>query len=107
MPIVTYVQPDGAAIAIDVAEGSTVKDGAVDNDIDGILAECGGNLACATCHVYVDSDPAAALPAMTQFEDAMLDDTAAPRKNLSRLSCQLTVTLALDGIVVTIPDEQI
>jgi 2Fe-2S ferredoxin len=80
---------------------------AVARGVDGIVAECGGNLMCATCHVYVDEDWAELLPAKAEDEDDMLDETACPREQNSRLSCQLVLEEKLDGIVVTLPERQV
>lgn len=107
MPSVTYVTPDGARDEVDVAEGSSVMRGAVRHGIEGIVAECGGNAMCATCHVYVDEGHLHLLPEMTDEEDALLDGTASGRRPNSRLSCQIPVTAALDGLVVHLPDRQV
>ena len=107
MPTITYVLPDGSRHAQDIATGTTVMLGAVSHGIDGIVAECGGNCMCATCHVYVETDQLALLPPMSEDEDALLDSTAAERKPNSRLSCQITVTPELDGLVVRLPDRQV
>jgi ferredoxin, 2Fe-2S len=107
MPTITYVRPDGTRDALDVALGSTVMLGAISQGIDGIVAECGGNCMCATCHVYVAEDQLGRLPAMSEDEDALLDSTASERKANSRLSCQLTVTPELDGLVVVLPERQV
>ena len=81
--------------------------GATGNGIDGIVAECGGNCMCATCHVYVEPAQLALLPAISAEEDALLHGTAAERLPNSRLSCQIRVTPDLDGPVVYLPDRQI
>ena len=74
--------------------------------LDGIVAECGGNAMCATCHVYVDAAWLARLPPMTDEEDALLDGTAAERRANSRLSCQLVVSPEMDGLIVYLPETQ-
>jgi 2Fe-2S ferredoxin len=107
MPAITYVHPDGAAETIDADSGSTVMLTATTNDVDGIVAECGGNAMCATCHVYVEPDHLERLPAMEEDEDEMLDSTASPRQSNSRLSCQLEVTEELAGLVVRLPETQL
>ena len=107
MPKFTYVTPDGARQNLDVAEGASVMQGAIRNGIEGIVAECGGNAMCATCHVYVDEDQLPLLPEITEEEDALLDGTASERRPNSRLSCQIPVTAALDGLVVQLPDRQV
>jgi 2Fe-2S ferredoxin len=106
MPKITYRQQDGSATSIDVVTGMSVMEAALEGGVDGIVAECGGNLICATCHVYVDPDQLDRLPEMRIDEDAMLDNTASPREANSRLSCQLRVSGELDGLVVTVPEEQ-
>ncbi len=106
MPLITYKAHDGATKAVDVPVGSTVMQGAVKNGVEGIIAECGGNCMCATCHIYVDPAWVEKLDAIGDTEDAMLESTAAERLPNSRLSCQIKVTAALDGLVVTTPDSQ-
>jgi 2Fe-2S ferredoxin len=107
MPAITYVQPDGNAQTVDAEHGSTVMLTATTNDVDGIVAECGGNAMCATCHVYVDPEHLERLPAMAEDEDEMLESTVSPRKDNSRLSCQLEVTEELAGLVVRLPETQL
>ena len=80
---------------------------ATSHGIDGILAECGGNAMCATCHVYVDESWLGRLPAMGSEEDALLDGAAAERRPTSRLSCQIKLTPELDGLVLRLPDRQV
>ncbi|MEO1274418.1 MAG: 2Fe-2S iron-sulfur cluster-binding protein, partial [Pseudomonadota bacterium] len=91
---------------VDVAEGLTVMEGAVTNNIPGIDADCGGACACSTCHVYVDTAWTDKLPAKEDMEVDMLDFAYEPKDN-SRLTCQLKVTPALDGLVVRMPEKQI
>lgn len=107
MPHITYVNPDGSRQTFDVTEGFSVMQGALSHGVSGIIAECGGNAMCATCHVYVDSPHAELLPAMSTDEDALLDGAASNRRSTSRLSCQLTIAAALEGIVVELPERQI
>ncbi len=107
MPKITYVHPDGAREELEVAEGTSVAQGATAQGIDGIVAECGGNCMCATCHVYVEPSQLALLPAVSEDEDALLDGTASDRQPNSRLSCQISVTQALDGLVVNLPERQV
>ncbi len=104
MPAITFVQPDGTATPVEAVEGESLMQTAINACIDGIVAECGGNCMCATCHVYVD---AAGLPAMAEGEDALLDGAAAERRPNSRLACQIPVTPALEGITVDLPDRQL
>ena len=106
MPKVTYVQPDGARETFDIAAGKSLMLGAQSHGVAGILGECGGQAMCAACHVYVDPKDLDLLPAMSDDEDAMLEDTASERKPTSRLSCQLEASDDLDGIVVFLPEEQ-
>ncbi len=107
MPAVTYVAFDGTITSIDVAVGDSVMRGALDHDLPGIVAECGGGLACATCHCYVDDAWAAAAGTPTsQGERDMLEMTASEVRPTSRLSCQIEVTEALDGLIVHLPEAQ-
>jgi len=106
MPKVTYIDHDGTTHVVDVPEGETVMQGAVNSNLSGIAAECGGGMACATCHCYVDDAWADKIPASTELEDELLEAAAAERKPTSRLSCQITVTGALDGMVIHLPEKQ-
>ena len=106
MPNVVYITPDGGQYEVDVPEGNTVMEGAVDNMIDGILAECGGSCTCATCHVYVDDAWTSKLGSPGEFEKDLLEMVLEPAEN-SRLSCQIKVTSDLDGLTVRIPTAQI
>lgn len=107
MPRITYVESNGEAHAVDVPVGISVMEGAVNNLVPGILADCGGACACATCHVYVEDGWFSRLPPVQELEADMLDFAFEPKEDRSRLSCQLTVTPELDGLVVHIPEEQI
>ena len=102
MAKITYIEHDGQKHEIDVANGLTVMEGAVQNDIPGIDADCGGSMACATCHVYVKEDWFPKLPNKETGEDDMLDQAYEPKAN-SRLSCQITVSDELNGLVVHLP----
>jgi 2Fe-2S ferredoxin len=106
MPAVTYVNAEGDGETVQGSLGTTVMQTAVARGIDGIVAECGGNLMCATCHVFVDEDWLDQLPELTAEEDEMLEETACPRRPNSRLSCQLVLDASLDGIVVGLPETQ-
>ncbi|MDX2546948.1 2Fe-2S iron-sulfur cluster-binding protein [Streptomyces sp. WI04-05B] len=106
MPKVTFVQPDGAETVLDLPAGTTVMRGAVAAGVPGIVAECGGNLMCATCHVYTADVDASVFDAVTDEEDELLDCTAEPRRDTSRLSCQLGLTDGLDKLVVHVPGAQ-
>jgi 2Fe-2S ferredoxin len=106
LPKITYVHDDGSRDVLDVPEGTSVMQAAVGAGIDGIVAECGGNMMCATCHVYVDPAYLDRLPAVSEEEDEMLDGAASSREDNSRLSCQLPVSAQMDGLIVTTPDRQ-
>ncbi|KUF16698.1 MULTISPECIES: 2Fe-2S iron-sulfur cluster-binding protein [Streptomyces] len=106
MPDITYITVDGTARVIDVPVGTSVMRGAVLNDVPGIVAQCGGNAQCATCHVYVDEATRDKPEPVRPDEDDMLGFTACPRTEGSRLSCRLKVTEALDGLVVRLPERQ-
>ena len=105
MAKIKYIEHSGKQHEIDVANGLSVMEGAVQNDIPGIDADCGGGMACATCHVYVDENWMQKLPEKDDGEEDMLDMAFEPNKN-SRLSCQIIVSDALDGLVVNIPLKQ-
>ena len=106
MAKITYNTHDNKIHTIDIQNGLTIMEGAVQNDIPGIDADCGGGMACATCHVYVNDDWFDKIPAKEEGEEDMLDMAYEPKKN-SRLSCQLTVSNELDGLVVNIPSKQV
>ena len=106
MPDITFVHPDGTEQGMEAPEGVSVMQVATGAGVDGIVAECGGQALCATCHVYVDTAWAGRLPAPLSEESEMLDCTAAERLPGSRLACQIRVTAALDGLVVRIPESQ-
>ena len=105
MAKIKYIEHNGKQHEIDVANGLSVMEGAVQNDIPGIDADCGGGMACATCHVYVKEDWFNKLPKKEDGEEDMLDMAFEPKTN-SRLSCQLTVSAELDGLIVDIPSKQ-
>ena len=105
MPKITYIDSSGNQKTIDVAIGLSVMEGAIQNNIPGIDADCGGGMACATCHVYVKEEWFNKLPKAEDGEQDMIDMAFEPKKN-SRLSCQLIVSDELDGIVVTTPSKQ-
>ncbi len=108
MPRVTFVDGSGDRTTLDVPEGKSVMQGAVAAGLDGIVAECGGELVCATCHVYVLSDDLPDnLPPVSDLESEMLDHTVAERKENSRLSCQLVLASGHDDLVVGLPDAQV
>jgi len=107
MAKITYVEFNGTQHVVDVANGLTVMEGARDNNIPGIEADCGGACACSTCHVYVDPAWVDKLPAKDDMEEDMLDFALQPDAQRSRLTCQLKVSDALDGLVVHMPEKQI
>lgn len=106
MPKVTYIQPNGESRLVEARPGTTAMEAALDNDVEGIVAECGGACSCATCHVYVDPAWAAKVPPPDAQESGMLE-CVLDRQNTSRLSCQIVLTPALDGLVLRVAEEQI
>ncbi len=106
MAKITYIEHKGKSHTINVENGLTVMEGAVQNDIPGIDADCGGSMACATCHVYVKEEWFNKVPSKQEGEDDMLDQAFEPKSN-SRLSCQLIVSDELDGLVVNLPEKQV
>ncbi|MGQ0699385.1 MAG: 2Fe-2S iron-sulfur cluster-binding protein [Panacagrimonas sp.] len=107
MPKATFISAEDAAIEIDVDLGSSLMQAATSSGISGIVGDCGGALACATCHVFVEPAFLDRVPAISPNEDQMLECTAAGRQPNSRLSCQLVMSEALDGIVVRIANPQV
>lgn len=105
MPKVTFIAHDGRRFEVQAESGLSLMRAAVDNNVPGIDGDCGGQCACATCHVFVEGDWAARTGARTQQENDMLN-FAAELKDSSRLACQITLTDALDGIEVTMPEGQ-
>ena len=105
MAKITYIEHSGKSHTIEVQNGLTVMEGAVQNNIPGIDADCGGSMACATCHVYVKEEWFNKLPKKEDGEEDMLDMAYEPNK-FSRLSCQLTVSDELEGLVVNLPVKQ-
>ena len=105
MPKITYIEHNGKSHEVKVANGLTVMEGAVQNNIPGIDADCGGSCACATCHVYVDEKWFNKLIKKDSAEEDMLDMAYEPKK-FSRLSCQITVEDSLNGLVVKMPSKQ-
>ena len=105
MPKINYITHDNKEYTVEVQNGLTVMEGAVQNDVPGIDADCGGGMACATCHVYVKEEWLDKLTKKEDGEEDMLDMAFEPKKN-SRLSCQLVVSDELDGLIVNIPSKQ-
>lgn len=106
MAKITYVEFNGTRHEIDVAPGSSVMQGAIENNVRGIIAECGGACSCATCHVYVDEPWATRLDSKREEEDMMLEAVCDPKPS-SRLSCQIKITEQLDGLIVFMPEKQV
>ncbi|WP_456619549.1 MULTISPECIES: 2Fe-2S iron-sulfur cluster-binding protein [unclassified Bradyrhizobium] len=107
MPAITFIHPDGKSDRIETSDGESAMQAATRHGLDGILAECGGNAMCATCHVYVDESWLTRMPAIADDEDALLDGTATERLPASRLSCQIMITSELDGLVLRLPERQV
>ena len=105
MPKVIYITPDEVRHEVDVEAGYSIMEGAINNNIEGIVAECGGACACATCHSYVDQAWVDKIPSMDDMEDSMLD-AAFERKDNSRLTCQIEMSDALAGIVIHVADNE-
>jgi len=106
MPKITYISDSGATVHVDAVVGDSVMETAIQNGVDGIVAECGGACMCATCHVYVEEKFLPLLNPPDDTELSMLESTAAERKSNSRLSCQLRVEPKFDGLVVHTPPTQ-
>jgi ferredoxin, 2Fe-2S len=106
MPLVTYISASGASRKIDVPLGMSVMQAALNNRVEGIPGECGGNAMCATCHVYVDPAFLDQIPAATANEKFMLSIAAEGPQPNSRLSCQIKMTVQLDGLTIRIPAKQ-
>ena len=105
MPKITYIDSDGTARTVEAELGATVMETAINNDVPGILATCGGSCSCATCHVYVDDSWVGKLPA-PELEEMDMLDTAHDLQENSRLSCQIKVRDELNGLVVSVPERQ-
>lgn len=106
MPDIVFILPDGSSRGLEAPEGVSVMQAATGAGVPGIVAECGGSAMCATCHVYVDPTWVGQLPAPLANELEMLECTAAERRPESRLSCQIKLTAAMQGLTVRIPDQQ-
>ena len=101
---VIWKLPDGSEISAQVSDGTNMMEAAVANNVPNVIGECGGSLACATCHVYVDAAWSSQTGAAGEFEDSMLDATEAERGPTSRLSCQILASQALDGLTLIVPE---
>lgn len=106
MATITFIEANGQSTTADLPDGWSLMQGATANGVEGILGECGGSLACATCHCYVDDLMAKVLPPPSQSELDMLDNVAAERRPNSRLSCQIKASAAIHGGVVHLPECQ-
>jgi len=107
MPTIVFIHPDNRSESIDAVVGESAMQAATGNGIDEIVAECGGNAMCATCHVYVDENWIGRLAAMGDEENALLDGVATERQPSSRLSCQIKIEQDLDGLVLRLPERQV
>lgn len=107
MPLITFILPDGAEVEVDVQPETSVMKAAIANNVPGIVGECGGSCACATCHVYVEGVAPKSLPEPSETESDMLDFTASPRRPGSRLSCQIQLTEEMTGLVLRVPETQV
>ena len=106
MPKAIYIEHDGRRTEAEVALGTSLMRGAGDNGVDGIVGDCGGVMSCATCHVFVEPQFLELLPVVSETAAQMLDFTAAPRAENSRLSCQIVMTEQLDGVTVQVAYPQ-
>ena len=107
MAKITYIEHNGTEHVVEVANGLTVMEGARDNNVPGIEADCSGACACSTCHCYVDAAWVEKLPAKDDMEADMLDFAWEPDVLRSRLTCQVKVTDELDGLILNLPEKQI
>ena len=106
MPKVIYIGPDGARREVEARSGDSVMQTALNNDVDGIVGECGGSMMCATCHVYVDEAFLDKVGGRVPGEDMMLEGASCEVMPNSRLSCQIVMSDELDGLTVTLPESQ-
>ena len=106
MANITFIEANGQSTTVNLADGWSLMQGATANGVDGIIGECGGSCACATCHCYVDEARLADLPAASEGELAMLENVASERRPNSRLACQLKASAALEGLIVRLPETQ-
>ncbi len=107
MPTITYHHAGGEVDTVEVIDGSSIMRAALDNSVDGIIGECGGQAMCATCHVFVTDSTGDRLPGVSDDEDEMLDCTVDERRENSRLGCQLVAGRDFDSIVVGIAENQV
>jgi len=104
---ITFIAADGSETLVDAAEGESVMQAAVQNDVDGIIGECGGSMMCATCHCYVDDGWTEAVGGQQDGESDLLDCAASEVRPSSRLSCQIRMRAELDGVVIHLPESQL
>jgi 2Fe-2S ferredoxin len=107
MPTIHYILKDGTTRSVEAKPGASVMETAIRHNVKGIDAECGGSCSCATCHVYVDTAFLERLPPPDEMESELLDGVAAPREGGSRLSCQIVISDAMDGLTVRVPETQV
>nr|WP_165131183.1 2Fe-2S iron-sulfur cluster-binding protein [Rhizobium rhizoryzae] len=106
MTWIIFISHDGNETAVDAADGDNVMRAALANDVDGIVAECGGSMMCATCHCYVDEAWVERVGTRADGEEDMLESAACEVKPTSRLSCQIRIRPELDGLVIHLPESQ-
>lgn len=106
MPKITFFDSDGESEIVDAEAGISLMEAAIYHGVEGIVAECGGNRLCATCHVYVSKEWVERLTPREEGEEELLAELAVDRRENSRLSCQIRLTDELDGLVVTTPVRQ-
>lgn len=106
MASIKYIESSGVEHTLDIAPGVSVMQGAIENNVRGILADCGGACSCATCHVYVDAQWLDKLGPKSEFEEMLLEEVIEPKDN-SRLSCQIKINPELDGLVIRLPEKQV
>ncbi len=107
MPTITLIAHTGETHTVQVEEGTTVMEAAINNAVDGIIGECGGCCSCATCHCYIDSRWLDKIPVRGDLESEMLEFASSQAGPNSRLACQIEITEDLDGLVVTLPETQL
>jgi 2Fe-2S ferredoxin len=107
MPKVAFIQPDSSCVQIDVPVGGSLMRAAVAHGVHGIMGDCGGDVSCATCHVFIDASFLSKIPPPERNEDEMLDFTATARECNSRLSCQILMTEELSGLTVRVAESQV
>ncbi|WP_372747700.1 2Fe-2S iron-sulfur cluster-binding protein [Litorivivens sp.] len=106
MAQITFIEFDGTEHVLDIDNGTSIMQAAIDHNVRGIMADCGGACSCATCHVYIDPQFADKLSDKSEMEDILLEEVCEPAET-SRLSCQISVSDELDGMVVRMPERQI